>query len=86
MIVSHSLVTLCTMVRPDKTTLAKKREEMPSAATLALGKSATGQGTDCARLADGIENVLSADLSTRGNELEMKTNMAPFTPEKPSWG
>ena len=80
------------MVRLDKKTLAKKHEEMPSAATLALGKSATGQGTnwravsDCTRLADGIENVLSADLSTRGNELEMKTNMAPFTPEKPSWG
>lgn len=74
------------MVRPDKKTLAKKREEMRSAATLALGKSATGQGTDCTRLADEIENVLSADLPMRGNELEMKTKMAPFMLEKPSWG
>ena len=74
------------MVRPDKKTLVKKHEEMPSAATLVLGKSTTGQGTDCTHLADRIENILLADLPTRGNELEMKTKMAPFTPEKPSWG
>ena len=80
------------MVRPEKKTLVKKHKEMPSATTLALGKSATGQGTDwravsdCTRLADGIENVLSADLLRRGNEWEMKTKMAPLTPEKPSWG